>query len=43
VKTTDDLDCFYDWWRDIIEHLKDRNVAPVSMDELKREAGLAAL
>ena len=43
VKTTDDLDRFYDWWRDIIEHLKDRNVAPVSMEELKREAGLATL
>ena len=34
VKTEEDLNKFYDWWRDIIEHLKVRNVAPVGISEI---------
>lgn len=40
VKTGDDLDQFYDWWRGIIEHLLGRDVLPVSVDELIVAAGL---
>ena len=40
VKTEEDLNRFYDWWRDIIEHLKVRNVKPISMSELSKAANL---
>ncbi|QJB68204.1 polysaccharide deacetylase family protein [Parasphingorhabdus halotolerans] len=34
VQTEEDLNGFYDWWREIIGHLDDRGVGPISMDEL---------
>lgn len=40
VRTSDDLDRFYDWWREIIGHLAEQNVQPVSIDELLAEANL---
>lgn len=40
VRTDDDLHNFYDWWRDIIGHLKDRAVEPVSIKELIVAAGI---
>ncbi len=37
VKTIADLDRFYDWWRAIIEHLLERGVSPIALDEVVRE------
>lgn len=39
VRTMKDLDAFYDWWRKIISHLKDRNVLPIGIDELTDSIG----
>ncbi|MEM8918870.1 MAG: polysaccharide deacetylase family protein [Pseudomonadota bacterium] len=40
VRTSDDLDRFYDWWREIIGHLAEQNVQPASIDDLLAEANL---
>ncbi|SIN98272.1 hypothetical protein SAMN02745824_2528 [Parasphingorhabdus marina DSM 22363] len=40
VRTSDDLNRFYDWWRDIMSHLAEQNVQPISMEELLEHAGL---
>ncbi|MEH6756621.1 MAG: polysaccharide deacetylase family protein [Parasphingorhabdus sp.] len=40
VQTDEDLDLFYDWWREVIEHLLERGVSPVSVEELIVAAGL---
>ncbi|HEY9092718.1 polysaccharide deacetylase family protein [Parasphingorhabdus sp.] len=34
VQTDADLDRFYDWWRDIIDHLLECGVSPISVDQL---------
>lgn len=34
VQTDDDLNKFYDWWRAIIDHLEERNVKPIGIEEL---------
>lgn len=34
VRTEADLDGFYDWWRDVLDHLAMRHVKPVSSDQL---------
>lgn len=38
VRTQDDLDDFYDWWREVLEHLEARNVKPVDIDGLLQAA-----
>tara|TARA_R100001244_G_scaffold20643_11_gene21770 strand:+ start:8623 stop:9648 length:1026 start_codon:yes stop_codon:yes gene_type:complete len=38
VRTEDDLDGFYDWWREVLDHLEMRKVKPVNMDELMTAA-----
>lgn len=38
VRTEADLDDFYDWWRDVLDHLEERNVRPVSIDQLMAAA-----
>ncbi|WP_417621644.1 polysaccharide deacetylase family protein [Parasphingorhabdus sp.] len=38
VRTAEDLDGFYDWWREIIGHLEIRNVQPVDMGQLLEAA-----
>jgi len=42
VRTNEDLDAFYDWWRDVIDHLEERRVSSVSMDELITASGVSA-
>lgn len=42
VQTDADLDRFYDWWREIIDHLLEREVTPISIDQLITAAGLGA-
>lgn len=42
VRSEDDLDRFYDWWREVFEHLRAQDVAPAGMDELLQNSGLAA-
>lgn len=34
VRTQNDLDGFYDWWREVIAHLETRNVKPVDIGQL---------
>ncbi|MEH6789714.1 polysaccharide deacetylase family protein [Parasphingorhabdus sp.] len=34
VQTKDDLDHFYDWWREVLDHLAVRNVKPIAVPEL---------
>ena len=34
VRTEADLDGFYDWWRDVLEHLATRGVNPINSDQL---------
>ncbi|MEO9469157.1 polysaccharide deacetylase family protein [Parasphingorhabdus sp.] len=41
VRTDDDLDRFYDWWREVFEHLRAQDVAPAGMDDLLQNSGLA--
>ncbi len=41
VQSDDDLNVFYDWWRDIIGHLNDRDVASISMTDLITAAGIS--
>jgi hypothetical protein len=38
VQTGDDLDGFYDWWRQVLEHLETRNVKPVNIRQLMTAA-----
>lgn len=38
VRTEADLDRFYDWWRDILDHLMERDVSPIGMDDLLKIA-----
>jgi hypothetical protein len=38
VRTQDDLDDFYEWWREVLEHLEARNVKPVDIDGLLQAA-----
>ena len=38
VQTQQELDGFYDWWREILEHLDSRNVKPVGIDDLLQTA-----
>src|SRR5690554_296073 len=40
VQTDADLDRFYDWWRDILDHLQECGVSPISVDQLMVAAGL---
>jgi len=41
VRTDEDLDAFYDWWRDVLEHLETRNVKPISTGQLMTAAASA--
>lgn len=34
VQTSADLDRFYDWWREVIEHLLEQDVCPIGIDEI---------
>lgn len=38
VRTEDDLDGFYDWWREVLEHLATRNVRPIDIGQLMTAA-----
>jgi len=38
VRTQADLDGFYEWWRDVLEHLNMRGVKPVDIGELMTAA-----
>ncbi|MEP0730992.1 MAG: WalW protein, partial [Parasphingorhabdus sp.] len=38
VRTAEDLDGFYDWWREVIEHLEMRGVKPIDIDRLVKAA-----
>lgn len=38
VRTEEDLDGFYNWWREVIDHLEMRNVKPVDISELLQSA-----
>ncbi len=40
VQTDDDLDRFYDWWREIIDHLLESGVSSISLEELTEACGL---
>ncbi len=38
VRTEEDLRDFYDWWREVLDHLEMRNVKPVAIAELLQAA-----
>jgi hypothetical protein len=38
VRTDEDLRSFYDWWREVLDHLESRNVKPVDIDALLQAA-----
>jgi hypothetical protein len=38
VRTEEDLEGFYDWWREVLEHLETRNVKPIDIDQLMTAA-----
>ena len=38
IRTEADLDGFYDWWRDVLDHLEERNVKPINIDQLMAAA-----
>lgn len=38
VRTDEDLNGFYDWWREVLEHLETRDVKPVDIGELLQAA-----
>jgi hypothetical protein len=42
VRTTRDLDAFYDWWRQVFAHLAECGVAPTSASELGATLALAS-
>ncbi len=41
VRTEDDLDALYEWWRGVFAYLAHRGVAPVNVAELMRAVALA--
>jgi hypothetical protein len=41
VRTDDDLDALYDWWRKLFAHLEHRNVKPTSVAEIMSSVTLA--
>lgn len=41
VREPKDLDTFYDWWRQVLGHLRQRNVAPASVSEILASVALA--
>ena len=41
VRSEDDLDALYDWWRQVFAYLRQRGVAPTSVSELVDAAALA--
>ena len=41
VRSEDDLDALYDWWRQVFAYLRQRGVAPTSISELVDAAALA--
>jgi hypothetical protein len=41
VRNHDDLDAFYDWWRQIFEHLAKHKVAPTSVSDIMASVELA--
>jgi hypothetical protein len=41
VRNYDDLDAFYEWWRQIFDHLKKHNVQPTSVGEIMAAVELA--
>lgn len=41
VRDGDELDSFYDWWRQVFAHLARRNIAPTSVGEIMAAAKLA--
>lgn len=41
VRSEDDLDAFYDWWRQIFAYLQSRNVAPSSVRDVMASVSLA--
>ncbi|NOU03155.1 MAG: WalW protein [Novosphingobium sp.] len=41
VKTEDDLDALYDWWRGVFAYLRQRQVAPTSVREIMAAVDLA--
>ena len=41
VRTAEDLDAFYDWWRQVFERLASRNVRPASVRDIIASAALA--
>lgn len=42
VRTSSDLDAFYDWWREILAHLERCGVRPASLGDVARAAALAS-
>lgn len=42
VQTSDDLNRFYDWWREVIDHLLEQGASPISLEQLIAAAGLDA-
>ena len=38
VRSEADLDAFYDWWREILEHLAARGVKPVTIEDIREAA-----
>lgn len=41
VRTPEELDTFYDWWRQAFAHLQQRGVRPASLSEIMSAAALA--
>ena len=41
VRSEDDLDAFYDWWRRVFAYLGQRGVRPTTVDELVKAVALA--
>lgn len=39
VRTKEDLEGFYDWWRVVLDHLRMRDVKPVDIDQIITAAG----
>ena len=41
VRSEDDLDTFYDWWRAVFDHLASRGIRPTRVDEIMDSVALA--
>ena len=41
VRKPEDLDTFYNWWRQVLGHLRQRNVAPASVSDILASVALA--